>query len=238
MIDAFRIVQRFVALSSLVGACGAWAQTACRAPDVPRNTRVEMVAPDMTNSGVAMSVRALHSSLTQEELLAHFRSLWAPLATKQRPGSMENVIPGWKVISTVQGDCFTTVQVKPEGAGSHALVAVTRIADSVKPSTAGLDFPMLPGSTILSDHAYADGVRNARTVVVTNPSRMSSNVDYYLSTLALRGWSVMMQSPAKPLSGKPEHVLLMKKGLEEISIVVSASQDGQTTVVANKVDRP
>ena len=33
---------------------------------------------------------------------------------------------GWRVISTLQGRCFTTVQVKSRLGGSYALVAVSR----------------------------------------------------------------------------------------------------------------
>lgn len=214
------------------------AQTVCREPAAPAQTRTEIVAPEMHANGVTMSVRALHAQISADDLIAHFRALWAPLATGKRPGSMEHRVEDWRVISTVEGDCFTTVQIKPEGKGSYALVAVSRKPDGSRPSTAGLEFPMLPGSKVLADYGYVDGVRNARTVVVTNQARLSSNVDYYLSTLQKGGWVVLMQGDPRTADGKTSRALLMKKGLEEISLVFTADSGGQVTVVANRVDRP
>lgn len=230
-------IRRLAAACAIaLAAGGALAQT-CASPSTPSGARVEMVAPDMLANGVAMTVRAVESKLSVDELLAYYRQLWAPLATDTRPGSMENEANGWRVISTLQGRCFTTVQVKSRLGGSYALVAVSRKPEASLVARTAIDFPMLPGSRILNDLGYAEPVRNARTVVVANSARMSTNVEFYASELTRRGWVLMMRQQAQGPKGLSE-VIVLKKGTEEMNVVIAPAAGGQVTIVANLVDRP
>lgn len=209
----------------------------CKLASAPAGAEVRMVAPDMTVNGVRQTIQEFDSRLAVDEVIAWYRDLWAPLETPQRPGSMEQELDVWKLISTVDGDCFTTVQVKSGSKGSYALVSVLKKSDrAVKRPRAGANFPILPGSQVVDDIEHADGPRNARTIVLSNRSNVAANAAFYKNELEARGWvSVLEQQPK--VGGKPTHVLLMKKGLEEASIVISRA-GGQVNVVANVVDRP
>lgn len=209
----------------------------CKEAAVPHGAKVQMIAPDMRVNGVQQTIRAFNSDLSVQDVLAFYRNLWAPLANKDRPGSLEQTVDEWQVISTVEGSCFTTVQVKPDNKGSYALVTVLKRPDAgSRLKKLGEGFPILPGSQVLNDMDYVDGVRNARTIVLSNRSDLAANVNYYKTEFASRGWvTVVEKQPV--IDGKPTHVMLLKKGLEETTIVITRS-GGQVNVVANLVDRP
>lgn len=209
----------------------------CKEVAVPAGAKVQMIAPDMSMNGIRQTIRAFDTDLSVRDVLAFYRNLWARLENKDRPGSLEQAVEEWQVISTVEDSCFTTVQVKPSGKGSYALVSVMKKPDlSVRQKKLGDSFPALPGSKVLNDMDYADGVRNARTIVLSNGSDIAANVNYYKSEFKSRGWiTVMEQQPV--IDGNPSHVILLKKGLEETTIVITRS-GGQVNVIANLVDRP
>lgn len=209
----------------------------CKQPAIPTGLRVQMIAPDMRNNGMETNIRAFNSPQPVGSILAYYRDLWAPLATNERPGSLEHDLNEWKIISTVEGDCFTTVQVRTEVSGSYALVSVIK-----KPSTSprvekvGAKFPILPGSKILNDFEYADGVRNARTIIASNRSNLAANLQFYKNEFKSRGWTAVIERQPESQAGV-SHVMVLKKGLEEASIVLSRA-DGQVQIIANMVDRP
>lgn len=225
-----------------LAACSAAAQVAdmgCTVPRPPAGARVEMVLPQSNNNGMAMTVRAIDSDLGVPAVLAHYRELWKPLQTPHRPGSMENDIPGWRVISTVHDRCFITVQVRPGAGGSHALVTVTRPEAGPRVASGAPNFPVLPGSRIASNIASSDPVRNARTVVAFNAARVDTNREFYASGLGHEGWVLVTHRPVRTQAGAG-HVLVLKRGVEEMNVVISPATDGSggTTVVANVMDRP
>jgi hypothetical protein len=209
----------------------------CKEPAIPAGLRAQMIAPDMRNNGMETNIRAFNSPQPVVSVLAYYRDLWAPLATNERPGSLEHDLNEWKIISTVEGDCFTTVQVRTEAGGSYALVSVIK-----KPGTSprvekvGARFPILPGSKIVNDFEYADGVRNARTIVASNRSNLAANLNFYKNEFKLRGWTTVIERQPESRKGV-SHVLVLKKGLEETSLVLSR-MNGQVQIVANMVDRP
>lgn len=209
----------------------------CREAATPAGVTVQMLAPDMRTNGMAMNIRGFDSSLSVEGVLAYYRSLWARLATKQRPGFMEQEVNGWKVISTIEGECFTTVQVRQDLRGSYSMVSVVKKPDATaRVQKVGADFPKPPGSQTLNDFEYADGVRNARTIVVSNKSNMAANLQFYKNELKSRGWVPLIERQPEGKQGV-SHVMVMKRGLEETSLILS-SAEGQVQIVANIVDRP
>lgn len=229
-------------LAACVLAAAAWpaaADMGCAMPRSPAGAREEMVLPASNSNGMAMTVRALDSELSVPALLAHYRELWRPLATPQRPGSMEHDVPGWRVISTVHDRCFISVQVRPRATGSHALVTVTRPQAGPRVASGAPAFPVLPGSRIASDIESSDPVRNARTVVAFNNSRVATNREFYATGLGSQGWVVVNQRPVRTDAGEG-HVLELQRGTNLMSVVISPAADGsgRTSIVANVVDRP
>jgi len=210
----------------------------CKAPSVPDNIVVQMVAESMRIHGVPTSIRAFNApQLSVGAVLAYYRALWTPLATKTRPGYMEQPLNEWQMISTVQEDCFTVVQVKAVGRGSYALISITQNPDrQPKLEKIEKNFPVLPGSKVMNDFDHEDGIRNARTLVVTNGSTMSANINYYRNELKAQGWVTTMENKPQG-AANPAYVLSVKKGLAEANLVISPV-DGQVQIITNIVDRP
>ncbi|MGA0570777.1 hypothetical protein ACO2Q9_08665 [Variovorax sp. VNK109] len=210
----------------------------CRVPNTPYGARVEMVAPDMRVQGSAMTMRIIESKLSVDELIGYYRDLWAPLATDKRPGSREDKAPGWRVISTIDGPCLNTVQVRAQGSGSYALLAVSQAQGTMERRNAQVTtFPALPGSKVLQDVEFVDGIRNSRTVVLTNTSNIAANQNFYVDAFRQRGWTQVMQGKADSTRGVHQ-VMVLKRGFEEINLVISPGPNGTVGVVANVVDRP
>lgn len=235
----FDAVRALLACALACAALPAAADMGCNFPRPPAGARMEMVLPQSNNNGMAMTVRALDSDLAVPALLAYYRELWKPLATPQRPGSMEHDVPGWRVISTIENQCFITVQARPTAAGSHALVTVTRAQAGARVASGAPMLPVLPGSQIASNIESSDPVRNARTVVAFNASRVDTNREFYSSGLGRQGWVVITQQAVRTKTGAG-HVLVLKRGTEEMNVVISPAADGSggTSVVANLMDRP
>jgi hypothetical protein len=228
---------KFVVSVALFGfACTASAEFTCDVPKVPDGAMMEMIAPDMTMNGIPTTIRAVHSSKSVADLITYYRNLWAPLANDKRPGSLEQSLNEWSLISTIQGDCFTTVQARMSGKGSYAIVSVIEMQKLNKAKAKVESFPALPGSQVQNDFTYADGVRNARTLVITNSSDLAANVSFYKNEFSSRGWTTQIERQPESPSVK-SHVFLLKRGFEEANVVISQI-NGQVQIVANLVDRP
>ncbi len=212
------------------------ADFSCDLPKAPDGALMEMIAPDMTMNGVPTTIRALHSTKTVAALIAYYRDLWAPLTTASRPGSLEQTLSEWSLISTLQGKCFTTVQVRQSGTGSYALISVIETQQQNKAKVKVESFPALPGSKVLNDFTYADGARNARTLVIANSSDFAANVSFYRTEFSLRGWTIQLERQPEGKSVISQ-VFVLKKGLEEANVVISQVK-GQVQIVVNMVDRP
>jgi hypothetical protein len=164
-------------------------------------------------------------------VLAFYRRQWGG----KRPGFFENPMADWSVIATFDGPCYYTVQVKPQGTGTYALLGVSR-KPSVTPRAPGAGFPMPAGSTVMNDLSHRDGPKNARTVLLSNAAAPDQNVLFYRQAFESQGWVPLVSRPV-PTDKGPAYVMLWRRGLEEASITVQSTRGG-TTVVANLVDQP
>lgn len=221
----------------LFGACVTVYAAQCKAPVAPPGVKLQMVAEEMRINDVPTTIRAFSTKMSVDTVLTYYRNVWARLATANRPGFMENINGEWQLISTIEGECFTVVQVKILDGGAYGLISMTtKPTNQTKLIKVGKDFPVLPGSVVMNDFDYADGIRNARTIVLTNQSALTANVAYYRNEFKSRGWQVMTDKTTADKTS-PSYVMVMRKGLEEASVVISRT-DGDVQVVANIVDKP
>ena len=214
---------------------GSWAEAATelRCPAFPAPSgQVAMVAESMQINGVPMTIKELSSKEPPQAVLQFYRQRWKG----NRFGSFEYPLDGWLgAIATMDGQCFYTVQVQPGGQGSRALLAVSgrRNPSGRNP---GAGFPKMSGSKIFNDMDHRDGVKTARTVMLSNDFSVTSNANYYREALAADGWTALIDRPVDTPRGK-QYVMVMKRGVEEASLTIGQSGSG-TAVIANIVDRP
>lgn len=191
-----------------------------------------MVAESMQINGIPMTIRELSSMEQPQAVLQFYRQRWKG----NRFGSFEYPLEGWTgAIATLDGQCFYTVQVRPGSQGTRALLAV-----SGRRSLAGRDpgagFPKMTGSKVFNDLDHRDGPKTARTVMLANDYSVASNANYYREALMADGWVALVDRPVDTPRGR-QHVMVMKRGLEEASLTMGQSGSG-TAVIANIVDRP
>jgi len=215
-----------------VAAHAADNQIKCRRLDAPADARLVMVAPDIGFNGVPMEVRELYWDSPPAALLDYYRAQWKGF----RAGYHEAQTPEWQVISTVHERCIYSVQVKPKGTGSYALLGVTRLLERGAVTHPGLGFPMLPGSTVVNDIEHHDAGKNARTVMLVNDSSLQANLSFYREEYAAAGWQ-MVSDRSIPARGGEMSVLVVQRGAQQASVTI-AQKRGRVTVVANVIDRP
>ena len=203
----------------------------CREFAVPRGAQLLYVAADMAVNGVPMSIKEMRTKDSPETVLAFYRAEWG----RRRPGFFENPLEEWRTIATMDGPCYYTVQVRPQGGGTYALLGVSR-SPNVTPRPRGENFPMPVGSQVYNDLAHRDGPKQGRTLLFTNSQAPDANVLFYRQTFEAGGWVALVDRMVMTDKG-PSHVMLWRRGLEEASITVQKGGAG-TTVVANLVDQP
>ena len=212
------------------GAGAAENAIKCRSLDAPDAARLVMAAPDISLNGVPMEVRELYWSQPPAALLDYYRALWKG----NRASYYEKATPEWQVISTVRDRCIYSVQVKPQGTGSYALLGVTHLLERGATTHPGRGFPMLPGSKIVNDIVQRDSGKGGRTLLLVNDSSLQANLAFYRSEYASQGWQTVVDR-AVPAQGGPMNVLVVQRGPQQASLTL-AQRGGGVTVVANVVD--
>lgn len=219
----------------LLGVAGAAAArdeaNGCRAFPIPDGAQVLYVASDMQVNGVPLSVKEMRTKESPDAVLGFYRREWG----RGKPGFFENPLQEWRTIATMDGPCYYTAQVRPDGKGTYALLGVSK-RPAVKPRAPGAGFPMPAGSRVFNDLAHHDGPKNARTLLFTNQQPIEQNVRFYREQYERAGWSALVDRPVVTDRG-PGYVMVWRRGLEEASITVQR-QGASTTVVANLVDQP
>jgi len=213
------------------GAAARDEANGCREMPVPDGAKLLYVASDMSMNGIPMGIKEMRSKDSPDAVLAFYRNAWGG----KRPGYFETPVEDWRTIATYEGRCYYSVQVRPQGNGTYALLGVTRRPD-VMPKAPGAGFPMLMGSTVFNDLSHRDGPKSARTVLIGNPRSIQENATFYRQTLETQGWVSFVDKAVVTDKG-PAQVMLWRRGLEELSVTVQRAGP-TTTVVANLVDQP
>ena len=188
------------------------------------------VGEQINHNGVDMKVQYFSTqSRSAKAILDYYRNDWA--AQSDYP-PVENTVGSWQVLGYQQGNLYYSVQVQQQDHQTvTGLLSVTSL-----PSTApkrSSDFPMLPGSTLLSVTEGQDGDKRGNTVVIENTASLSSNIDFYTSILKDQGWRIAQSLKGDDLINSRTHVLLLTKTQRVGQVSISRTQLGKTHIVAN-----
>ena len=205
-------------------SCANWA--------VPDAGRIVIVSNDMQINGVPMSVRELHSKKSPDEIARFYRGDWEG----RRQRVQEITEGGWRTLSTLAGDCFYTVQIKPgPNQGTYALLGLTQLSNGPVQSR-GEGFPKLAGSQVYNDIKSNDSGKMGRVLLFKNSSSPRTNAEFYRNTLRTQGWVSVSDQATETLEGM-QYLQIWRRGVEEIHLTMTTGQ-GETQVVVNTVDRP
>jgi hypothetical protein len=222
------------ALFAMLSSGNAAEQLDCPRFPEPK-ARLQWVAPYMVYNGVPMSVKRFDSEQTPAQILAFYRNAWSAGPGGTAP--LEYRVEPWETIAVARGKCFFTVQVQESGNnGSTGLLSMTQAPDRVRVVDSDKALPMMSGSTIINDIEHRDDGKAARTLLLSNTFSAESNADFYRQSLRDQGWKTVSSYQMKTKKG-PGITLVMKRGLEEASLVITRS-GSNTMVLANLVDKP
>lgn len=231
----FSIIRLAVILaagSCAIAAAQEKAAVPCPEFPVPYVGQVQWVAENMRLNGMPMQIKELTTEQTPQQVIAFYKQRWndAP------PYYHEYEVSGMPVIATLRRGCFYTVQVKPDGRGSKALLGVTTKPEPGQVKTPGAGFPNMAGSKILNDIDHYDAGKTGRTILLENNYSIDANLNFYRRTLVDDGWSAIIDRPVQGAKGV-SHVLVLKQGYHEANLTISPGPAG-TSVLVTFVDKP
>lgn len=205
-------VRRLLALSLLLASAPVLAE---HWPDanLPADTDAAAVSPRMIYNGSDMRSQVFRSKLPSADVLAWYQKAWGK-------DWVRDSVAGWEVIGHRDGDCYVTVQVKPDGAGSRGDIGMIRIPP---PGTArtpvGNGVVRPPGTQVVNDISYPDDPTPARTVAMNNRLAVWQNAGYYREHLAGDGW--MPSEKNQCGSSATGCVLAFERGARKMVIAVT-----------------
>lgn len=179
---------------------------------LPANSYLQSVTSQGQYNGRVMAIAALHSSNDSATVAAFFKQRWRVASDSDTPGFIENSIPGWQLISRLQGDFNIVVQLHQNqrmgksGAlsgpqehlqhrnlggertsGARGFISVTRISPSRVPANRG------PFSNLqrLSTNQTKDGADSSQLSVYASPTSLHRTHELYIPKLRQGGWRVL-----------------------------------------------
>lgn len=190
------------------------------------NMQHRWVAKHMVVNGVPMSVRAFVSDRTPEQVLEYYTHRWKAKGLAQVARSQHGEE---KTIGMEYRGHYYTVQVHDRPSGSQGTLTVTQSLLETAPST-NTDFPLVPGSQVLSKIESKDFGQRAETLTYTNNQSASSNAIFVTAALERNGWVQQEFSKDPAMAGR---VLNFQKANQLCQISIVDHQPGQTLTLVN-----
>jgi len=156
----------------------------------PDGVEPRWAAEDMIFNGVPMRILTFNYAPGVDALRRFYQNTW------DRDGVDHKAVRQgkWWVLSSLEGDYYTTVQITDIGAGAYAQVGVSRINELRTSAPPGEGVPALPRSEVISDIIATDAGRTSRTVIVRNQHSVGSNYSYYLNHYRSHNWTAVRKN--------------------------------------------
>ena len=199
----------------------------------PSDAVVATVSSSTKIAGRDMQIRQFYSNDSPEDFKQFYYDEWELTEEGERPGFIESdVFPPWIIITRVEDNYLMTVQLQEADNGdTWGYLGMSKVdPDAVgkKPTTS---LPLPSGSEIVQQTKNDDYGKDSETVILSNPSTLGSNVNYYRNYYQDRGWrSDMDQATPKQNS----HIMAFTNGRQKINIVLFGSND-ETRIVVNHI---
>jgi hypothetical protein len=194
----------------------------------PPHARLQTVAGDMTFNGLPMRIRQFHTTRTPAEVLKFYKHQW-------NRRYVSNTLGPWQVLGHKQNGYYESIQVRPDGMGTHGFIGVTALENISTDSAPGHGFARMDNSHVINDIVSHDLGKTSRTLILTNRFSVSSNALFYRQHMKDKGWREEIGDGADS-SARRGQVLKFHRG-NESAVVVIGHSNSRTTVVANLVER-
>jgi len=203
------------------------AYAACPEIPTPQNLNPQSIGQQIEMNGMLLTISRAETLLSALQIQQFYSARWNQ--SQASNDYTEYDMHPWHVIAHQHANCMMTIQTKALGTKTEVLLAVgTKVAIS---NNAGANFPMMAGSSKLSDMKSNDQGKAGRMLVFNNPYTATGNADFYNTKLQDLGWVKLFQST--PVARDQQSIVMsFRRGAEWAEITLNYA-DGKTTVVAN-----
>ena len=192
--------------------------------------QAEWAGERLVYNGVPMSIRNFASRQSAKQVLDYYEKHW-----KER-GSDEisySTVEEFDSVGIKNRDYFYSVRARDTNYGSEGSLVVSLALDEVERPGRSTEFPIVPGSEIVSTIEALDRNTRAETVVSTNPRTVGSNEIWFQSQLTRDGW--VQEQLGAPLEGE-RRVITFQKGKQLCQITLigdNPEHPGRTLVLVH-----
>ena len=202
---------------------------------VPVNTDVRIVANDMIHNGNSVSLATYTSSLSLEESVGFYRSVWSGDSDSRIPGLVVTQAAEWLMISRLWNGYNTVIQLKlAEPYRSTGFMSIMAIPGLVPNESSRNDVDNtkpIDGLQFLSSAHSSDGTRLSRLSVYSSLQSVETTARLYAKHLLDQGWVVVSERVHAQ-----SKVVLMNRKSQLVELVVSPETSrGGSVVVVNEI---
>lgn len=192
-------------------------------PTMPE-MQVSSLMGDAGYNDKPMMIRSFSADASATALLGYYHRAW-------KDEYSESVFGVWQQVSSLQGECFMTVQYGQVGDdNTFGRLVISNLPNQPGNSILGDDVMKTQDSIVVSDLKTKDGPKKGRVTVLTSSSSVSELVNFYQTEMQVKGWGL-----DNNFSQTGNAVLVFRKGLSESNIVIMPAGDA-TQILINEVD--
>lgn len=218
VISMSKVLKLCVLITLLVGV---QATADCDFSDFPTmaEMKVSALMSDAQYNNRPMMVRSFSAGTSIDSVVGFYRRQWDDRYAESQFGP-------WQQISTLESDCFFTVQYAGAGEGAFGRLLISMVPESESNVELGVGVIKPGDALVVSDLLTDDGPKAGRVTVITSEQSVSELVNFYRTEMAMDSWSL-----EQSFSEGGGSVLVFRKGVDESNIVIMPAGDASQILI-------
>jgi hypothetical protein len=198
----------------LTHAAATTLEEGARLPDVPAPPlgHAQWVARSIRVNGLPMTIKSFDTPMPVDDVLHHY----ARWASGKFEDSFRTQQGDWQVLSLRSSAYLITIQVRPNGGGSHGTIAVSPAPNTVAPTVASR-FPLPPSLQVVNLQQYEDLGVEAEHISLQGTRAPHVEAEAFEALLSREGWQLTREQTQRASRG---FVLEAQKGAQHALIAV------------------
>lgn len=195
--------------------------------EIPPEATLQIVSTDSVYNSVQSAMATISSASSVDSVLNFYRSAWGVDAPEDMPAFIESQIPGWSLISKLEGRNNIVVQINSSGPGTSAgFISVMAIDQQLPAEPHGVFSDLIP---VTSNHSV-DGVDVSLMRVYGSNASVFVTHGSLRQRLVKEGWKVMIDSEVEG-----SRVLILSQGSSRLEVSFVDSSRFASAVVVHRL---